>query len=344
MKKKVLILLILLFFTNIPLAVLGQTKIVSIHQTQTFFLNSLSRTGLSIGDNRTVLPIPLPHNTVEWYYSFSATKSKAPQSLNLLSQLLKLTPEGKLTALAFDALTVPEGNVRCDVYLTDQINSNLFSLGRNFNYLPSGSRENYAQGVVRINDHVSGSQLLCIKNPASFDGINVRIEVIALVDTSKPVEAPSQVEVIAEGITQLIDVFQQSKLEKQEEAKKKEEASNYWNTGWILYESGDFSSSIDYSSKALKLIKHPALYFNIGLAQWCEGLKSECIQSYIKGLNLIYSLDSKETAISILQVGIQDIEKGKEKHSFYSELPPSLKLLQLKLKEVSAIERWKKRY
>src|SRR5690606_27030120 len=58
-------------------------------EQQAFYVNSVTNIN---GNTRIILPVPLPPNTVEWYYRFSASRAQADidrvsSSADLLSEL-----------------------------------------------------------------------------------------------------------------------------------------------------------------------------------------------------------------------------------------------------------------
>lgn len=340
---RTLISLTLLCFC-LSISVQAQYALKEIQETQSFYLNNSTRGILGTGDNRTYFAISLPANTVEWYYSFSATKNNAGESLNLFSQLFHLIDKSGISSTVFNAVAVPEGNVRCNIYVTDEANAIAFDHQQSFNHYPSAARMDYSQGLVRITDVLQNPLYLCFENPNDWEGITIRVEITALIDTLKSEVPQSDAEKIVESLGNVIQAIQENKKEKQDQRKLVDEGQNYWNTGWVLYKSGDFQGAIKYNKKALETIKHPALYFNLGIAQWSMGNDTSSLKSYLNGLNLIYSLNSKEEAIKALESGIEDIQEGTKKYHFYEDLPPAYELLKLKLIEIEGIDKWKKKY
>ena len=319
-------------------------QLTEIHSTQSFYLNNSTRGTLGTGDHRSYLPINLPSKTVEWYYSFTANQVSAETHMELYGQLIQLLEPSGISSALFEAVTVPEGNARCNIYLMDQANAMAFDGLQPFNYWPSATRNNYSQGVVKVSDVIQSGIYLCFENPASWEGVTINVEVVALVDTSTTPPPKSDTEKLVESLSQVAEAIEQNKKQKQAQRQKVDEVSNYWNTGWVLYEAGDFSNSIKYTKKALAASSHPGLYFNLGLAQWCQGEKDSSLTAYLQGLNHIYALEEKEQAVQVLQSGVEDIINGRDKHNFFTETPPALQLLSLKLKEVQAVEKWKKRF
>ncbi|GGH76971.1 hypothetical protein [Phaeocystidibacter marisrubri] len=327
-------------------------EIVKVQQTQSFYLNNSTRAAIGTGDNRTYLALSLPENTIEWYYAFRAVKESSSESLNLFSQLIEALEPSGISSSLFNSMTVPEGNVRCNIYVTDESNAIQFSKHLASSHWTTGTRENYSQGIVRINDPIQPTLYLCFENPNVWEGLTLYVEVTALVKKNneseegniQPEETANEVDAIAEGVSGLIDAFQSYRTERRENAEARETAQNYSNASWVFYEAGDFSTSIEYVQKALELVDHPELHFNQGLSQWCAGLRKESTESYLAGINLINDLDSKEDALEVLQNAIDNIAKGRQEYHFFSEDPPALKLLQLKFNSVFELRRWSDRH
>lgn len=115
-------------------------------------MNSFFNSG---GKSRIAIPIILPKNTVEWYYSFSSTRNKTDiennmKSMNLASELSGLIDQTGLLSFGINALSKPPGANYCDIYLIDTNNHGKFLSKEAFSYNPSTSRENLISGVVKI--------------------------------------------------------------------------------------------------------------------------------------------------------------------------------------------------
>lgn len=156
--------------------------VVPIISQQSFYLKGGSR-AMGRSGSRQVLQINLPANTVEWYYTVT-TRSHRGQFSNsdLTGQLVKLVdPKRGIAPKA--SVSVPDGTGVCDVYLMTNPNE----VNRYVNKLPAvsflmnDSREHYISGAVPVKDFLDGSCFLVIRNPSSSRGINVNIEVTAIV-------------------------------------------------------------------------------------------------------------------------------------------------------------------
>ncbi|MFZ5552175.1 MAG: hypothetical protein ACOZCO_03595 [Bacteroidota bacterium] len=159
-----------------------------VHPVQEFWINSTSNETWKGGTTRIVLPVSLPANTVEWYYQFSASRSKdemakTKMTFNLVGNLASLIDQTGAISFGLDLLTVPPGSDYCDIYLCTPDNGTLFHGGYAFSYFPSSSRENYKSGVIKVtgSNLISGSWNIAMKNNDSYYGIAVAVEVVAIV-------------------------------------------------------------------------------------------------------------------------------------------------------------------
>lgn len=168
---------------------------VSIIEPTSHFVNSGSNAFFSGGKSRIVVPIKMPANTVEWFYRFSASRNAADienvrQNFQLFGELSKLllSTSGfgiaatKAVTIGVEQLSMPPGANICDVYLLTYDNIQNFEAKNdpNWEYLLEGSRANLMSGNVKVTCCTNEQMYLGIKNPASLDGINVSIEVIAI--------------------------------------------------------------------------------------------------------------------------------------------------------------------
>ncbi|HET6995864.1 MAG TPA: hypothetical protein VFI06_12820 [Chitinophagaceae bacterium] len=150
-----------------------------------FYVNSGRNSLFQGGKSRISLPIILPKNTVEWYYSFSASRNKeeitqTKNSFSLIGQLTKLVDNSGTLKISIDMLTKPPGGNVCDVYLLNANSRITFEEKNDFLQYPEGSRENFTSGVVRIRSTLFQNGYLGVKNPDSGYGIHVFIEAVAI--------------------------------------------------------------------------------------------------------------------------------------------------------------------
>lgn len=237
---------------------------------QTFYLNGGTKATFG-GKSRTWFNIPLPKNTVEWYYSFTTTKNQnSSSSVGLLSQLTRLYDPTGMTAIATNAILTPSGAGVCDIYLMDRANSDKFiekvdNWGGSYSYKVNGSRENYKNGTVQIKDILSGNWCLGFKNPSATEGISITFEVVAIVEETKIIEK-TETETKAEMFGEL---------------------------GWKAYEKGEYDKCVELSKKAIEL--NPNLgwvHNNIGLVNLIKGDYISAIDSYSTAITLFKKSDN----------------------------------------------------
>lgn len=158
-------------------------KTVTVLQPQVGYLVSYYNTG----NSRTVIPVTLPENTVEWYYEFTAYRDKAEiqlaqEKFKLASELTYLIDQTGTLKLATDLLTTPPGGDICNVYLFDsKKKSDLFMQKLKPDPVWEGSRESLTSAVVPVQTR-NRQVYLGLHNPASMDGIHFAIEVVAVVE------------------------------------------------------------------------------------------------------------------------------------------------------------------
>jgi tetratricopeptide (TPR) repeat protein len=270
--KQILTILFLAFLT---VTTNGQTvqkerKVVQAMTPQTFYLNGGTKATFG-GKSRTWFNIPLPTNTVEWYYSFTTTKNENSSStIGLLSQLTRLYDPTGMTAIAANAILTPSGAGVCDIYLMDRANSDKFmdkvdNWGGSYSYQVNGSRENYKNGTVQIKDILTGNWCLGFKNPSATEGISITFEVVAIVEETKIIE----------------------------KTETETKAEMFGGLGWKAYEKGEYDKCIELSKKALEL--NPNLgwvHNNIGLVHLIKGDYISAIDSYSTAITLFKKSDN----------------------------------------------------
>lgn len=164
---------------------------VSVESPGLHWLNSLSNAYIRGGSDRIVLPVSLPDNTVEWYYTVSASRDRESISQNLrtislVRDVAKAIVSGNVAATAlnfsFQLITQPPGSDYCDVYLLQEQGRKLFTEGEEvFPFLQEGSRENVSSAKVRIKGNGQRQFYLALRNRDTFNGLAVGIEIVALV-------------------------------------------------------------------------------------------------------------------------------------------------------------------
>lgn len=184
-------LLIVLFISIYSFSFSQYTKTTldtkTIVKERSIYLNGGMRASLG-GKSRIVIPVDLPKNTVEWFYSFSTKKGTSGiKNLNLALQLVPLLAD--YTGIASNLtseLTVPKGSTSIDIYLLNQKNTNPFlqkwdNNGGGFSYYQAGTVENTMNAVVNIKTIANGHWYLGLRNPSTLDGVSITIEVVAIV-------------------------------------------------------------------------------------------------------------------------------------------------------------------
>ncbi|MEZ4802050.1 MAG: hypothetical protein R2797_04700 [Gelidibacter sp.] len=285
MKKYRLTILIVLLISKLGFTqeyeIIRETK--TIIETRDMYLNGGANASLG-GKSRTYIKIDLPPNTVQWYYSFNTTPGQSGSSnLNLALQLsARIADPTFLTSGLSSGIKVPEGVAKADVYLLNFDNLNLFIQkadlnGQRFRHYPEGLAENTKQAVVKIDDIKTGTWYLGIKNPSTFSGINLNIEVVAITETR---------------------VLKKMTAEE-------EKAALYTNLGWTKFESGDYEKCIEYCDKANEISQIGIAYANKGLAQLMLGEESEAMETYIQAILVI---KKQPNSAQYLSSAIQDID------------------------------------
>ena len=151
-----------------------------------YYINSGLNSTLQGGKSRITFPVILPVNTVEWFYQFSASRNKEDVTktkgmFNMAGQLSTLIDQTGAISFGIDALTQPPGADFCDIYLLDFNNLRLFEAKEAYSYFPIGTRENIKSGIVKMQFGAGQAYYIGLKNPDSTNGVNVVIEVVAIV-------------------------------------------------------------------------------------------------------------------------------------------------------------------
>jgi len=141
------------------------------------------------GKSRTIIPINLPKGTTAWYYSFSTSVAgKGTKNLQLLSRLATIAADpSSLSSNLIANIKLPTGSHTIDVYLLEnKENADAFidkvdNSGGIFYYNRDGSVTATKQGIVNVSRISTSTMYLGIKNPSPLEGIDVIIEVVAIV-------------------------------------------------------------------------------------------------------------------------------------------------------------------
>ncbi len=299
--------IILLFFPSLLFSQLYKDtiEVVTIQKPQKFYLNSASRS-LVGGQSRIVIPVTLPDNTAEWFYTLTTFNAQSKSSeiekktdnitskLQLTQQLVKLVVKGinmttdfNLASLAMNLVSTPSGGEMCDIYLLNQENSKRFLakddhslVGKGFQYQKEGTKENFNSGNVSIKSFNSGTWYLGISNPTIITGMYVSIEIAAVVK-------------------------KKIRLELTEEAKK---ASLYFNLAEQQFNEASYDRCLEYYQKITNLCPtDPSPHFKIGLCKILLGDSSDIIDDFVTGISL--AIKKPETTISLLNMTLNDLNK-----------------------------------
>lgn len=171
-----------LFFALIAFASYSQTyKTVKLIETTKVLHSGGNLLG---GISRVALPIELPDNTIEWYYSFSTIAgSSGSATLNLAVQVAAYASTGPLGSTVAKGLKVPQGKGEVDVWLMTFESKNAFD-SKNDNqikYFSDLSEISTSQSVKPVTKLTEGKYYLGLRNPSAYESVTVSIEVVAIV-------------------------------------------------------------------------------------------------------------------------------------------------------------------
>lgn len=165
-------------------------RTVQVIKENEFYLNG-GRISMVGGKSRLRFKVPLPSNTVKWYYAFTTEEGDNPtKQIQLFTKLTRAVDTYGITELALNELMSPKGTGICDVYITNTENSNVFMEksdylllgGKSLLHHKSAFRGNSSRDVVPI-DNISHDDIwICFKNPSPSIGVNVKLEVVAIVE------------------------------------------------------------------------------------------------------------------------------------------------------------------
>lgn len=158
-------------------------QVVTVSAAQNFYLDSRIVSNIN-GRSRLTIPVNLPEGTVKWFYSFAAVESKNEplEWVGLAGQLTKLYDRTGIASEVINRLVKPTGTSSCDIYVlnTEGISTFLNKTDENFSYDKENSRLNFTGGVVEVPFKTSNI-VLGLSNPSVKSGINLKVEVTALV-------------------------------------------------------------------------------------------------------------------------------------------------------------------
>ncbi len=278
MRKGMFILAVLMCLGISNLIAQSYTSIQLVEK-RVYSLNGGARAEFG-GVSRVVIKIDLPKNTRKWYYSFSTTPgSDGTKLLNLGVQVAGALSTGGMTALAAKSFQVPLGSGSADVLILPAEFKDAFlnKADNNWRFFSDISLQNSKQAVQSVNNTYGNSFYIGLRNPSVLNGINVIIEVVAVVEDGN-IEADK-------GIM-------------------------YGNLGWKAFERGDLDKCIELSQKALAFNSNLCFVkFNIALVHLIQQ-KDEALDEYVTAItSSAKDLHPK----SILEGAIQDIKDQKMK-------------------------------
>ena len=163
--------------------------VVTLTSPQSFYLDSRIVSQIN-GRSRLTLPVQLPTGTVRWYYSFAAMESKNEpmEWVSLAAQLTKLVDKTGISATFISRFVQPTGTAACDIYVLDTEGGRFFEDkdDKKWQYDRNTSRQNMTGGVVE--SYVSKPNFVIgLSNPSLKSGMNVRIEISAVIAKLIPV-------------------------------------------------------------------------------------------------------------------------------------------------------------
>jgi tetratricopeptide (TPR) repeat protein len=276
MKKTRTILILLLFFPILSFA--QEYKTVTLIEQRSYYLNGGARAALG-GKSRVVVKIDLPPNTKKWYYSFTTTPGEdGTELLNLGIQVGAALSTSGLSSAVASKIEVPSGSGSADVLVLPTEYRDIFlnKVDEKLRFYPDVSLQNTKQAAQSIDGEFGKSFYLGLRNPSSMSGINITLEVVAIVE---------------EINTEL------------------DKANMFSTLGWKAYERGELDKCIELSKKALEYDpNHSISKFNIAFIHL---LKDEdiAIEEYI---NAISGIKKEPLAKQILIAAIKDISSIKE--------------------------------
>ena len=257
--------------------IISKLEPIQLIQTRQIYLNGGTKAMMG-GKSRESIKIDLPPNTTEWYYSFSTSPGiSGTKNINLFAQVAatfasKTSIIGNVMTFTgvskevIKAVQIPDGSNSVDIYLCDTDNINKFLskedqsfFGGSYSYIPEGTVQNTKQALVHIDDVKSGTVYLGLKNPSAMDGMNISIEVVAIVKT-------------------------ETKIEKSDNQQK---AELYGNLGWKQYANGNYEKSVEYYNKSKSYQELGWVLTNIGLSQLMLSKEIEAMETFVNAITLI---------------------------------------------------------
>ena len=269
--KQILLFLSLIFSLGLRAQSL---KTVTLVEQRTYSLNGGARAAFG-GRSREAIRVDLPKNTQKWYYSFTTSPGvDGTKLLNLGIQLSAVITSGGLSAMVTSDLKVPSGSSSIDVYVLPVAYKDQFinkEEGK-WQVFQDVSIENATQAVQDVDAKYGSSFYLGLKNPSAMNGINITIEVVAIVE--------------------------------EDSSNTTDKGILYGNLGWQAFKNGDLDKSVELSKKALTFSPNLCFVkFNIALVHLVQE-KDEAVDDYI---DAIADIKNDKTPNQTLRGALQDV-------------------------------------
>lgn len=273
--------LILIFLFSFPIfCINAQTYTAStLIEKRAYYLNGGARASFG-GKSRVTIKIDLPKNTKKWYYSFSTTPgADGTKLLNLGVQIGAALSSGGLTALAAKSFEVPPGSGSADIIILPPEYNDAFlnKEDNNWRFYSDISLQNSKQAVQTVENNYGNSFYIGLRNPSSLSGINIVIEVVAVVEQTDAVTDKGML---------------------------------YGSLGWKAFERGELDKCVELSKKALVFnSKLCFVKFNIALVHLIQE-KDDALDEYISA---IADIKDDKTPKKTLAGALEDIRNQKAK-------------------------------
>lgn len=165
-------------------------KVIKLVEPQNIFINGGIKSTFG-GSSRSYVAVNLPPNTIEWFYAFTTENLKTNENtISLQEQLINsISKVPNPASIAVSLLSIPDGVTPIDVFLCnrkgydDFFEKDFFNGWKNSNpaYFPNSSALSRKEGKTKVSGLNNGTFYLCIRNTSKNTGVNVKLEVVAIV-------------------------------------------------------------------------------------------------------------------------------------------------------------------
>lgn len=163
------------------------------------------------------------------------------------------------SAIASSQISVPTGSAAADVFVLSTNCRDAF-VNKDDNawwYYGDISVKTSNQAVQSVDASYGNSFYIGLRNPSSLDGINVFIEIVAIVE------------------------------EAQQQTEEQSQALTLASLGWKAFERGDYDRCLDLSKQALAMDNSLGfVHFNIALSYLIKGQNTEAMTEYTKAISV----------------------------------------------------------